>query len=370
MLGVVGDRARDHLRDALVVAEELDHGAPHAVVQARAEGAQRREVRERHLSRRVGGEGGRGHGVEDRLGEAPPLLDPGEGGLQLAGARADCLLDGAGGLLPGGLEKGGDVALDADVVGEAARGVQHRGGGDVVPVGLAVLPVAPKQHPRGAAVGHGLAQLGQRRHVGRRPREQPEVVAEDLPGGVAGLAQKGGVGESDLVFGRARVEHGDAGRDRLDRALDEAQPPLLLPSHEEHARAVAEERGVERLGQGLVGARGERDLDRALGAEAQHEDGRLVEAGERADAAADRDAVHDGEERVEDHEVQVEAPGESERLDAVRGVDQLDRGDVQDAPQEVAGGRVAARDQDRGAGGIGTWIGGCSLTGGSWAHRG
>ena len=81
----------------------------------------------------------------------------------------------------------------------------------------------------------------------------------------------------------------------------------------------------------------------------EHEDRGLVEVGERADAGADREAVHDREERVQDHEVEVEAPGQGEGLDAVRGVDDLDRGDVEDAAQEVAGGRVAARDQDRGA---------------------
>ena len=190
-------------------------------------------------------------------------------------------------------------------------------------------------------------------------------MAEDLPGGVARLAEERGIRECHLVLGGARVEDGDPGGGRLDRALDEAQPPLLLVAHEEHPRAVAEERGVERLGQRLVGARGEGDLDGALGAEPEHEDGRLVDVGERTDAAADRDGVHDGEKRVEDHEVQVEAAGERERLDAVRGVDQVDGRDVEDATQEVARGRVAARDQDRRPERGGLTGGGGSLTGGS-----
>ena len=99
----------------------------------------------------------------------------------------------------------------------------------------------------------------------------------------------------------------------------------------------------------LVGARGERDLDRPLGAQAQQQDRGLVDVAERADAGAHRDAIHDREERVQHNEVEVESSGQGEGLDAVRRVDDLDRGDVEDAAQEVASGRVAARDQDRGA---------------------
>ena len=349
MLRVRGGGARDHLRDALVVAEELDHRAPDAVVEARPQGPQRREVREGHRALRVRGEDARDQGVEDRLGEAPPLLDARQGGLHLGRAQRDRLVHRPRRLAPGGLEEGGHVALHAHVVRQAARGVHHRRRREVVPVGLAVLAVAPEEHPRGATLGHGLAQVGHRRHVGRGARQQPQVLAEDLAGGVAGLAEEGGVRERDLVLGRARVEEGHPEGRRLDGALEEAQPPLFLAAHEENPRAVAQEGGVERLRERLVGARGERDLDRPLGAEAEHEDRGLVDVGEGADAGAHREAVHDREKRVQHHEVEVEAPGQGEGLDAVRRVDDLDRGAVQDASQQVAGGRVAARDQDRGA---------------------
>ena len=244
VLRVRGGGARDHLRDALVVPEQLDHRAPDAVVEARAQRPQGGEVREGHPPLRVRGEDGRDQGVEDRLGEAAPLLDAGQGGLHLGRAQRDRLVHRPRGLALGGLEEGGHVALHAHVVRQAARGVHHRRRREVVPVGLAVLAVAPEEHARGAALGHGLAQVGHRGHVGRGARQQSQVPAEDLAGGVAGLAQEGGVREA---------------RPRTRTSARRGGPPRRAPPRRRAGRgAAAALPGGARGGpaRGSAGARG------------------------------------------------------------------------------------------------------------------
>ena len=86
-------------------------------------------------------------------------------------------------------------------------------------------------------------------------------------------------------------------------------------ARQQRAGAVAQQGRVERLRQRLVGAGRERHLDRALGDQADDDDRRLLDLGERPDPAADGDAVHDGQEGVEHDQVDVRAaaPGPAPR---------------------------------------------------------
>ena len=150
------------------------------------------------------------------------------------------------------------------------------------------------------------------------------------------------------VLGRARIENRQPHWRGLDGTLHQSQRLLFLAPPQQITRATAQEHRVERLGQRFIRAAGQRHLDRALGAQAHDDDRRLVDVHERADARADRDTVHHRQEGVEHDQVEIEPACQGQGLDAIRRVDDLDRDDVQDAPQQVARGGIACRHQDRG----------------------
>ena len=68
---------------------------------------------------------------------------------------------------------------------------------------------------------------------------------------------------------------------------------------------------------------------------------------ERADAAADRDAIHHGQERVEHDEVEVQSPRQRQGFHPVHRVHEVHRPDVEDLTEKVARRGVARRDEDR-----------------------
>ena len=109
--------------------------------------------------------------------------------------------------------------------------------------------------------------------------------------------------------------------------------------------------------QDLVGARRVGELDRALGGKPHDRDRRLLDRGQGPDAGADRDPVEDGEEGVEQDEVDVEPAGQGQGLDPVGRLHHLHRAHVQGLAQERAGGGVAGGDEEGGGSGAGALIG-------------
>ena len=131
------------------------------------------------------------------------------------------------------------------------------------------------------------------------------------------------------------------------------RPALEPAAAEQQLHALADEGGVEGLGEDLVGALGEGQLHRPLRGEAHDGDRGLVDLGQGADARAHRDPVQDGQEGVEQHEVELEAPGQGQGLDPVPRLHHLDRAHVEGLAQEGPGGGVGGGDENGGRGGGG-----------------
>jgi hypothetical protein len=337
----------DDVRDALVVPEEPDHRSAHAVGDAGAQRPEGGEVGEGHCAAFVRGEDGRRYAVENRLREAPPFLHAHQRGLEVVGPLENGLFDGPGRLVLRGLNELSDVVLGGDVVREPPRLVQHRRHGHVVPERLAVLAVVPEEDPHRATGGQGVTQVRHGGHVRVGAGQKPEVTALDLIGGIARDLEEGAIGVGHRVLRRPRVQERHPHRGRVEGALEEAQPFLLLPPGQESPCPATDEGRVEGLGEGLVGADRERHLHRPLRDQAHHQDGRLIDAGQRTDPPADRDPVHDRQERIEDDQIEVQASGERHRLHPVHGLDDVQGPDVEDLTEEVARRGVAGGDEHR-----------------------
>ena len=236
-------------------------------------------------------------------------------------------------------------------MGDAAGGVHEGETCEVVPEGAAVLPVVLEEDSRGRAHDDGLPELGERGHVGLGPPEQAQVLALELLVGVAGHADEGRVRVGQRVLGRVRVDDRHSAARRIHRTLHEAQASLQAATPEQQLHALADEGRVKGLGQDLVGAFGEGQLHRALRRQPHDGDGGLVDLGQGPDARAHGDAVEHGQEGVEQHEVELEPPGEGQRLHPVAGLDHVDGAHVEGLAQEGAGGGVAGGDEQGGGGG-------------------
>ncbi len=316
------------LPDLRVVAEDLDHRPAHAVGQAHPQGVQSSLVGEGDDALRVGCDEAGHQSVQDGFDEAAPLLHPGQGRLELAGALGRELLEVGRGELPRPHALG-NVGLDRHEVGDPADVVGEGCGGEVVPEGGAVLAVVLQEHAGGPARAERVSELGQGGHVGRGPAQHPEALAEELLGRIGRHPEEGGVRVGDRILGGPRIHDGDSGARRLEGAGHEAEPVLALLPAQHDLHPLPDERGVEGLGQDLVRPLGEGELDGALGAQAHDRDEGLADRGKGADARADGDAVERREEGVEQDEVQLEPARQGEGLDAVRGFHHLHRAHVE-----------------------------------------
>ena len=124
-----------------------------------------------------------------------------------------------------------DVLLDADEMGQPARGVENRGDRQLVPERGAVLAVVLQGHPTLAPLVQGRADLGDDRPVGFGALEEPAVPTLDLVARVPGDRRECRVVVDDRLVGQSGVADGDPHPGRRDGPLGHPQRllgPLAL----------------------------------------------------------------------------------------------------------------------------------------------